>query len=54
MVACEFPHGPFFKETSMPEDVDLQPFRNDTLETRIGTTKYYESIAESKESLKYY
>ena len=53
MVACEFPHGPFFKETSIkPEDVDLQPFRNDTLETRIGTTKYYESIAESEREFK--
>ena len=53
MVACEFPHGPFFKETAIkPEDVDLQPFRNDTLETRIGTTKYYESIAESEREFK--
>ena len=49
MIACEFPHGPYFNETSIkPEDVDLQPFRNDTLQTRIGTTKYYESIAESE------
>ena len=32
--------------------MDLQPFRNDTLETRIGTTKYYESIAESEREFK--
>ena len=53
MIACEFPHGPYFSETSIkPDEVDLQPFRNDTLETRIGTTKYYESIAESEREFK--
>ena len=52
MVAC-ISAWSFFKETDIkPEDVELQPFRNDTLETRIGTTKYYESIAESEREFK--
>lgn len=47
--ACEYPHGPFFQETTFnPEDVDLQPFRNDTESERKYQARYYESIAETE------
>ncbi len=49
MVTSEYPHGPYFKESPFgPEDVELQPFREDTPSARNYTTQYYASIAEKE------
>lgn len=45
VVASEYPHGPFFKESRFsPEEVALEPFRNSSVEERKYTARYYANI----------
>jgi len=49
MVASEYPHGPYFKETPFsPDEVDVPPFGNNSERHREYTARYYASIAEKE------
>lgn len=45
VVASEYPHGPFFEKSRFsPEEVALEPFRNQSEEERKYTARYYANI----------
>ena len=53
IIASEYPHGPYFKESKFdPEDVLLPPFQADNKWNRNYFGRYYTSIEEKKMSLK--
>lgn len=49
IVASEYPHGPYFKESKFkPEDVSLPPFQYDNQGSRNYFGRYYTSIQEKE------
>lgn len=49
IVASEYPHGPYFKESKYgPKEVELPPFENDTTWQRNYFGRYYTSIKEKE------
>lgn len=49
IVASEYPHGPYFKESKFkPEDIQLPPFQYDNLGSRNYFGRYYTSIQEKE------
>jgi uncharacterized sulfatase len=49
IVASEYPHGPYFKESKFsPEEVSLPPFQYDNLGSRNYFGRYYTSIVEKE------
>ena len=53
IVASEYPHGPYFKESKFsPEEVSLPPFQYDNLGSRNYFGRYYTSIKEKENEFK--
>lgn len=49
ILASEYPHGPYFKESRFdPDEVVLAPFQHDSLGARNYASRYYQSIAEKE------
>lgn len=49
ILASEYPHGPYFKESSFePDSVALAPFQQDSPGTRAYVSRYYQSIVEKE------
>ena len=49
IIASEYPHGPYFKESKFkPEEVSLPPFQHDNLGSRNYFGRYYTSIQEKE------